>query len=197
MRVSSNDPRSLHTQAASLWVASGTVDNNSEQDEAAGRAVAFGTSVGRDGPPRRSANWAQALNKYETFWRNGDPHRSARENTRNRSALPKEERNLAEWARYQRRFQERLSTFQLVRLDMSPAFEWDPIDAAWQSHLRECHEFVAATTRLPVLNSADRNEYLLARWLNRQTRQQLHGRLTSSRATALTVLIRGALDSRP
>jgi hypothetical protein len=149
--------------------------------------------VAREGVPlhevssRRAANWAAALYRYEEFWRlNGH---SPRENTRNRSSLPPEERRMGEWARHQRRFDDRLSSFQKIRLDISPAFEWDPLESVWQAHLAECGQHVRTTGRLPYLNAADPAEFALGRWLGRQFRQLQTRTLPDSRAAQLTVLL--------
>jgi len=118
---------------------------------------------------RRSGNWIGAIRRYEAF---GQLHDHApRENTRRRETLPVIERRLGEWARYQRRFEGGLCRYQEIRLDTSYWFQWDPQDATWQAQLDACLRWVAEHGQLPRLSKADRNEFLLARWVNRQLQQ--------------------------
>lgn len=142
----------------------------------------------------RPTNWVGALHRYEQFWR--DHGRTARENTRDRVHLPAEERRLGEWARYQRRFEANLTAYQRIRLTISPAFEWDPHDAAWNQQLNACHDHVARCARLPYLNTVDRSEFALARWLNRQLTQIRSGSLPLHRLRALDELLQTATRSR-
>lgn len=103
-----------------------------------------------------------------------------------------EERHLGEWARYQRRFEGGLNAYQRARLDVSPAFEWDPLDRAWNERFEECERFVAAHRTLPRLHAADRAEFVLARWLGRQLLRLRNGRLERARTQKLLRLIREA-----
>jgi hypothetical protein len=138
---------------------------------------------------RRLVNWVVALHRHEDHWR---IHRRApRENTRNRASLPGHERRLAEWARYQRRYQDNLCGYQLLRLDVSPSFQWDPQEAAWKSHFEACLRHRRLTGTLPYLNSSDTVEFTRARWLGRQLRQLKTGTLRPDRAQLLAELLRG------
>ena len=138
-------------------------------------------------PGRRHQNWVVKLHAYETFtsgtgWR-------PRENTRNRTSLPPAERRMGEWARYQRRLEDELCSFQKTRLDVSPAFEWDPQQASWDARSYECIRHALTAGQLPLLNSADLGEFANARWLGRQIRQLQLGTLLPGRAARLNELL--------
>ncbi|TFD37769.1 hypothetical protein E3T40_04045 [Cryobacterium sp. TMT1-19] len=180
-------PSELHDKARGLWTLAGDRgDSSALYERADGRVAREGIPL-HDVISRRAANWAEALYRYEHFWRvNG---RSPRENTRDRSSLPPEERRMGEWARHQRRFDDRLSSYQKVRLDVSPAYEWDPLESVWQAHLAECEQHGRTTGRLPRLHAADPAEFALARWLGRQLRQLQQRTLPDSRATQVEGLL--------
>jgi hypothetical protein len=182
----------LHEKAVALWRATKELDRQSERDEAVGRSVAYGAPIAWNGPMKLALKWARSLATYEDFWRTSNPNRTPRENTRNRESLSQEERNHGEWARRQRRFTEHLSAFQIARLNVSPAFRWDPMQSTWATRLQECQIFFEKMGRLPILNSADPHEYHLARWLNHQLRQLRDGSLSPARAVALDKLLRHA-----
>jgi hypothetical protein len=134
------------------------------------------------------------LHTYEVCWANTG--RAPREHTRDLATLPAWERRLGEWARYQRRFERELTTFQRLRLDRSPAFEWDPNEAAWDSALNEAIKIVVNRGRLPFLNGRDRAEFAVARWLGRQMRLRKRGALSQRRETLLDALLSLAQSSR-
>jgi hypothetical protein len=138
-------------------------------------------------PSKRQLNWVRKLHAYERFTHCHD--RTPRENTRNRQALPAEERRMGEWARYQRRLGEELCNFQRARLDVSGAFEWDPQEAAWDAQLNECIRLAARSGRLPILSSADPVEFASARWLGRQLQQLQSGTLLPNRADRIRDLL--------
>ncbi|MBC7593923.1 MAG: helicase associated domain-containing protein [Kineosporiaceae bacterium] len=185
------DARELHKKAAMLWRATKSLDQQSARDEAAGRSVAYGVPVVWDGP----ANWARSLASYEGFWSTSNPNRAPRENTRNRQSLSQEERNHGEWARRQRRYRVRLSAFQVERLNVSPAFRWDPVQSSWADRLQECRIFLDKKGQLPRLSRTDSHEYQMARWLNRQLRQLRDGKLSPARAAALDAFLRHDRDA--
>jgi hypothetical protein len=180
----------LHAAAVELWWEEHPDDPSSERDVEASHSIAFTQPPGAGTTSRRALAWAQRLRTYEDFCL--EAQRTPRENTRNRVPLPAEERRLAEWARYQRRFESHLSDFQRVRLDLSPAFEWDPVSSAWARRFAECSTQINELHRLPYLNSADTQEFALARWLNRQLRRQLTGTLSPHQSAALAELIKRA-----
>lgn len=184
-----HEAKDLHERAATCWRASKPTDTESERDEAAGQAAAFDAPIAWDGPTSRAMNWARSLDAYETFWRTSLPRHAPRENTRNPSSLSQAERNGGEWARYQRRFQDRLSAFQTIRLTVSPAFQWDPVEAAWMKHLGQCRLHYVTHRRLPLLNGANPEEFALARWLNRQLRQMQMGTQPPVRSALLAELL--------
>jgi hypothetical protein len=183
-------PQRVHTAAVKLWKTEHPDDPVSYRDVDAGYSIAFAPSKGAGPSSKRALAWAQRLRSYEDFCQVA--RRTPRENTRNRASLPAEERRLAEWARYQRRFEGHLSNFQRVRLDLSPAFEWDPVGSAWARRFSECRMQINELHRLPYLNSADPQEFALARWLNRQLRRQLAGALSAHQSAALAELIGSA-----
>ncbi|MFD7871517.1 hypothetical protein ACFV3I_13595 [Microbacterium sp. NPDC059771] len=177
-------PEDLHAQADALWRSTNPADPSADSFAQAVELVL----TGRTGAPRRVANWVQALHRYEGHW--GENERSPRENTRARDTLPADERRLGEWARYQRRFADQLNGYQHARLDVSPAFEWDPLETLWQTRFMACATFVRINRRLPRLHADDRAEFLLARWLGRQLHRLQTGRLEQTRADDLHRLLR-------
>lgn len=145
------------------------------------------SSGSAQGISRRAHNWVLRLRDYERFWLEHD--RAPRENTRDRSALPAPERRLGQWARYQRRFEHDLTDYQRYRLDISPAFSWDPRKTRWQRNYDACVEHVSRTNRLPALTASNRSEFVLARWLGRQLQAVQNRRLAEPRLTALNSLL--------
>jgi hypothetical protein len=177
----------LHERAVALWKQDADPDPRSAQYAEADSLSATADLAGH-AANKRAANWVAALIRYEDFWRENG--RTARENTRNRSSLPAAERRLGEWGRYQRRFEDNLCRYQKIRLDISPAFSWDPLEHEWQQSLGKCIRHVLETGRLPYLNAADPAEFALARWLGRQLRQMQAGTLPESRRVRLAALLR-------
>ena len=179
-------PEELHRRALQRWRANTEPDTASEPYVLADMVVTFGIET--EQPPSKWAiNWARALRRYEQFW--CDVGRSARENTKIRATLPTSERLLGEWARYQRRFEDHLTAFQEIRLEVSPAFSWDPVDSAWNARLDACRRHVEKTGRLPFLNGDNAVEFALARWLNRQLHQLQIGTQPPARAARLSELL--------
>jgi hypothetical protein len=142
---------------------------------------------------KRATRWATTLYHYEEFWR--ETGHTPRENTRNVATLPDDERHQGEWARYQRRFAEKLCRYQTIRLDLSPTFKWDPHEHLRQTNFAACVRHVQALGRLPYLKGADKVEFALARWFGRQVRQLQTGTQPAGRAAQLVRLV--ALQSRP
>jgi hypothetical protein len=188
-------PQSLHQRAIELWENTGSSDSESEGDAGASATIALEMPGDRSSLPKLALRWAMKLDRYEQFWRTHE--RAPREKTRARSTLSAVERRLGEWARYQRRFQDHLSVFQQIRLDISPAFSWEPVQAAWTRHLGACRAHYRATGRLPFLNGGDRAEKTLARWLNLQLRQLKNYTLLSERSAALTEFLRNPAGATP
>jgi len=139
------------------------------------------------GASQRALNWTSKLYRYELFA--AESGRTPREHTRNRAMLPAEERRLGEWAGYQRRMQDRLTRFQLIRLDLSSAFEWDPNDSKWQVRLGEYRAHLEATGHQPILRSENPNEFRLARWVARQLSSLRLGTLPAVRVIQFESLI--------
>ena len=109
----------------------------------------------------RAAKWVHTLHRYEDHWLHCG--HAPRENTRARHTLTADERRLGEWGRYQRRFEDQLNAYQRARLDVSPAFEWDPLGRHWRERLAACARFVDHRGALPRLSAVDRDEFGLAR----------------------------------
>jgi hypothetical protein len=181
-----NDRALLYAKAVELWGVDSDSDPRSARYAAADEYYA-GSQAGVAPTARRAENWIAGIHRYEDFWR--DTGRSPRENTRDRTSLPSAERRLGEWARYQRRFDARLCRYQEIRLDLSPAFAWDPHEHAWQESFDGCVRHFRAAGHLPYLNRADPVEFALARWLARQLRQLQTGILPANRAARLAVLL--------
>ncbi|WP_157487736.1 hypothetical protein [Leifsonia sp. Root112D2] len=191
------NPKELHALAVRLWQQERDDDpERSDLYVAADTRAASGVSPVQRSQLRRAENWTTALHRYETFWRINS--RTARENTRNRAKLPAEERRMGEWARYQRRFEERLCLYQRIRLDVSPAFAWDPQEDSWNTKLKACAAHLEISGRLPYLNAADQTEFQLARWLGFQLRQYKSGTLSAGRRDHVTALLqKAALTDEP
>lgn len=177
------DPTGLHTAAVQRWndtnptARTGDALISAEAELIAGHAVT-------EPRPRK---WVLALYRYELLWRSTG--RTPRENTRARGTLTAEERRLADWARYQRRTEQDLTTYQLIRLDASPAFRWDPRGEHWQSRLNACITFHGVEGRLPMLSSSSPDEFALARWMGRQMRRRQQHELSPEQAAALDALM--------
>ena len=178
-------PIALHVRALALWQFEETIDGSLEYLKAEKALLAIETLVVPFG--KRPRNWVLALQRHESFWRTKGRH--PRENTRNRDTLPKPESRLGGWGRYQRRFEENLSRYQIIRLDVSPSFRWDPHEEAWQKNLDACISHLMRTGRDPFHNSADLVELALARWLGRQMRQLQHGTQPPDRASRLEAFL--------
>lgn len=180
-------PTSLHIRAIKLWPTGQPWDPSSVQFRDSEAAVLD------PGNPRavstRSIKWIANLHRHEQFWRGHG--RSPRERTRDLSTLPAFERRLGEWARYQRRTEERLCAFQVIRLDVSPSFRWDPQETRWTHSWEACARHLRKTGSLPRLNSVDAAEFALARWLGRQLRLRRIGMLLPERADRLDRMVRG------
>ncbi|MCY7403985.1 MAG: hypothetical protein LH475_05040 [Cryobacterium sp.] len=179
-------PAALCAQAFAALQAEETADGSLEY-WAADQALSSQPEASGPLPGKRARNWAEALHRHEGFWRTHG--RSPRENTRNRSSLPPSERHAGEWARRQRRYEQNLTRYQVIRLDISPSFRWDPHEAAWQSRLVECIQHRIATGRIPYLNVVDAAEFSLARWLGRQMRLLQYGAHPAARAERLRAFL--------
>jgi hypothetical protein len=187
-------PEQLHAKARRLAEHEHELDELSQLYAQSDEEVAKGGDPSTGARTKRAANWATALRRYEDFWT--ERGHSPREHTRNRATLPDEERRMGEWARYQRRFEENLCRYQIIRLDVSPAFKWDPHDHVWQENLNACIHHFRSTGRLPYLNGSDLLEFALARWLGRQLRQLQMGTLEQCRDVRLTALLDMRGDER-
>lgn len=178
------NPDHLHNLARRQWLAIEPDDQYAARYAAAMEATL--TSSGKAAPRPRA--WITALLEYEDF--TAREQRAPRESTRARATLSDDERHLGEWARYQRRFEDRLNAYQRARLDVSPAFAWDIRASAWHRSLQACLVHRARAGELPRLNGSDGEEFRLARWLGRQLRELQLGRLDATRANQLKELLR-------
>lgn len=179
--------RTLYLHASTLWGSTADTDPRSARYETAEERL----SRNVDWPiPARQLRWFNRLHLYELFWQ--EQGRTARENTRDRVSLPDDERRLGEWARYQRRNRADLCIYQSIRLDASPAFEWDPQTAAWNRNLKSCLRFLARTGGIPILDGDDPEQFALARWLGRQVELRRLGLLPKDRSAGLDALLRQA-----
>ncbi|WP_104126719.1 hypothetical protein [Cryobacterium sp. Y57] len=176
----------LSSRAKELWL------NEPDPGPRSARYAAADTNDADGDAPqpantRRPVNWVSTLYGYEEFWRENG--RSPRENTRNLATLPAEERRKGGWAGYQRKFEERLCRYQIIRLDLSPAFEWDPQENIWQKNFAAYVHHLQRTGNPPYLNGADSVEFALGRWFNRQLRQLQIDAQPKNRADQLAVLL--------
>jgi hypothetical protein len=181
------DRQALYLDAIAAWADEDRNDDDGSIEYASAEARSIGLPTGEDRPGRRAARWVSTLYSYELHWSRAG--HAPREKTRDASTLPEWERRLGEWARYQRRFERKLTSYQRVRLDRSPAFDWDPSEAAWDRALNEAIRIVISNGRLPYLNGDDPSEFAVARWLGRQLRRGQNGNLSARRATLLDGLL--------
>lgn len=179
-----SSPRALYLYASMLWAQSAQRDERSSWHESAEERLSRGSGAPVAARQRR---WILQLHEYEAFW--SSTGRSPRENTRDRGSLPTAERRLGEWGRYQRRYEPELSSYQRIRLDVSPAFEWDPQEAGWRRNLNACTTHLRRTCLLPILDSTDQEQFALARWLARQLHLMQTGTIAPKRAAAIKHLL--------
>jgi len=99
-------------------------------------------------------------------------------------------RRLVEWARYQRRNIDSLSSYQRSRLNLIPGWSWSPLEEAWMTSMQEYEFFVRAHQRRPRRRSSDGEEARLAIWFRNQRRMVREGRLRTHRLRMLTQLQR-------
>ena len=184
-------PAGLCQQAFALWQAEDQIDGSLAY-WTVDNGASNGIEINARSSSRRARKWVKKLHSYEEFWR--VEGWSPRENTRDLSTLPSAERRLGQWGRYQRRFEENLCRYQEIRLDVSPAFRWDPHEEAWQARLDACIRHRQITGRLPYLKSNDPVEFALARWLGRQLRQLQRGTQLPIRAVPLAAFLTYRLD---
>lgn len=177
-------PADLHARADAIWRPVCPGDAGANIYSATAAAMLAGTAVRSP----RAAKWVHSLDRYEDHWR--ERGHAPRENTRARHTLPPEERRLGEWGRYQRRFEDQLNAYQRARLDVSPAFEWDPLGRQWRERFAACVRFVDRRGTLPRLSASDREEFALARWLGRQLFRLQAGSLDEARVHELHRLLR-------
>ncbi|MFE4951090.1 hypothetical protein ACFQ9V_13390 [Leifsonia sp. NPDC056665] len=187
------DRRAIHFDAATALAEEGEADDASIRYLSA-EAKDLGLPANNTRPGARAEIWVERLYSYELHW--VAEGRAPREHTRDLSTLPGWERRLGEWARYQRRFDRELSKFQRLRLDRSPAFDWDPNEAAWDRALNAAIQIVVREQRLPYLNGNDRSEFVVARWLGRQLRLRKAGALSKRRETLFDALLSLARSAR-
>lgn len=96
-----------------------------------------------------------------------------------------EEPLLANWLRYQRRYQSSLTAQQRARLEALPGFEWEPWDSAWDDKYLAYSLFLKCYGRRPRRRSDDPSERSLATWYRNQRARQAHGLLPKHRADEL------------
>lgn len=187
MNEEDNTPAALHLSAVDRWEQLDDRDPRSRDYVTADALIANGGTTGRAGASKLADKWVRLLSRYEAFWR--EFLVPPRENTRERATLPPAERRLGEWARYQRRFEDGLTLFQKVRLDVSPAFSWDPWGARWAENFARCEAFFDSHDTLPRLTNGNPDEFALARWLNRQLYLLKTGALVGARAERVKALL--------
>jgi hypothetical protein len=169
------------------WVESGDTSPLSRRFAFAATQVGSeeGTEVSE--PMHRAIRWRTMLHDYEEFWRQAS--HAPRENTRDRTQLPAAERRLGRWARTQRDRRSSLTGYQLVRLDASPAFEWDMQDGHWNRQYEAVLQMRIHHGRFPVRAAHDPTENALARWFNRQLTHMATGSLTAVRRERIEELL--------
>ena len=146
-----------------------------------------------DGDTSRVASWIRTVHAVDQFVGEHDrvPVRNARAP---RTADNAKEQALADWLRYQRRprTRELHCSYQRLRLESIPGFDWAPNDLAWEERAHELGAFIREHGRQPRYRSNDANEKSLAAWEGRQLRLLAAGELLSFRAETLRDRVRGA-----
>ena len=99
-----------------------------------------------------------------------------------------EETRLAEWLREQRRYQDRLSSWQIEMLESLPGFDWRPRDDVWDRYFEAYVQFVRTNGRVPRASSSHEDERQLAIWVTRQRYLHRRARLPKHRADELAAL---------
>jgi hypothetical protein len=84
---------------------------------------------------------------------------------------------------------DQLCRFQLGRLDLSPAFVWDPLQEEWDEQLKALGDFVEKRKTLPRLTYLDLDQFALARWLGRPRAALRAGTMSEERRGRLTGLL--------
>ena len=137
----------------------------------------------------RVSVWVDAVIAVEAFVdREG---RLPRENNRAaRESITVEERRLADWIRYQRRYttRDRHCEYQRRRLECVPGFSWDPRGDQWDVQFAEFARFVATHHRAPRYRSDDSHEKGLAAWAAKQRELIQKGTLSPRRVKKLRSL---------
>jgi len=92
---------------------------------------------------------------------------------------------LPEWLRYQRSERGRAfqCSYQRLRLECVPQFEWDPLDVQWDEQLADYVSFVATHSRVPRYRSQNPQERSLAAWAVKQRQLIRTGRAPGHRIT--------------
>ena len=98
------------------------------------------------------------------------------------------ERLLGTWLRYQRRARHTLSDYQRGRLELLPAWSWNPRSDTWHDQLHDYEDFVRQNGRAPRRGSADRRESTLAVWMMNQRTNSRRGTQSSYREALLAQL---------
>lgn len=90
--------------------------------------------------PRRVSNWVELLLALEQYVERTEefPRRNSRRQPDEIDPLVEK---LANWARYQRRTELRLCTYQRERLECVRGFSWTPIDDGWDDQLSVILDF--------------------------------------------------------
>ena len=134
---------------------------------------------------QRIVDWVESLLQFESFTdREG---RLPRENNRlPREAISDEERESAEWARYQRRPSTRSQhcRYQTRRLEIIPDFSWNPQEDKWIAQFTDYFHFFAAHGA-PAIRSRNPDERRRAAWAARQRLAHAKGTLPPARSAKL------------
>lgn len=137
----------------------------------------------------RPTIWVRRLLALDTFvtWHDRMP----RENNRHpRSAVPTQERMLADWVTYQRTpaTRARHSDYQSQRLQCVAGFTWAPANDRWQTQYDAYREFLEQHHRAPRYRSQDPAERNLAGWAAKQRWRHRRGQLPVDRGQQLSRL---------
>jgi hypothetical protein len=159
-------PRELHDAAVIEAAKHPDTDPRSESYQRVNLLIAIDRDHEVIAGMRWEFKWAGKMADYEEFWRQTE--KAPRQKGGKATPVPEAELRLGTWARDQRRFEGRLCRFQLARLDVSPAFVWDPRQKQWDKNLEAISDFVEKRKNLPRLISQDQDQLKLARWLGRQ-----------------------------
>lgn len=141
----------------------------------------FRAVVGPDLQSERVRNWIAKCVDLEHFAL--DTSRLPR-----REVADVRERRLFDWVQYQRRNVDRLTLYQVERLELLDEWTWSPLDERWLRNLEAYEDFCRTHGRIPRRRTSDQAEASLATWRDVQHARARKETLPAWREAALRYL---------